>query len=80
MKNAPPPPDPNTYDADASDAMKALHQMGLSPAPLPPPPPPSPEKQAAERDFFFLLNEYVKRGHLIRNFCFENGLVEMIFR
>ena len=37
-------------------------------------------KTVAEKDFFCLLVEYVKRGHLIRNFCFENGLVEMIFR
>ena len=79
-KGAPPPSDPNAAEAGAGDPWAALRNMGLSPATLPPPPPPSPEKVAAEKEFFVLLAEYVRRGHLIRNFCFENGLVEMIFR
>jgi hypothetical protein len=54
--------------------------MGLHPEKLEAMPAPSPEKVAAEKEFFVLLVEYVKRDRLIRGFCFENGLVEMIFR
>lgn len=80
MKNQP-PPDPNATEASGEgDPWKALREMGINPTKVPPPPPPSPERLAAEKEFFFLMTEYVKRGHLIRNFCFENGLVEMIFR
>ena len=76
-KNPPPPSEPGKEEADP---WQALRNMGLNPVTLPPAPPESPEKIAAEKDFFFLMTTYVKRGHLIRNFCFENGLVEMIFR
>jgi len=79
-KKAPaPPPDPN-YVEPSTDPLTALAQMGLHSSTPPPLPPPSPERIAAEKEFFAFLVEYVKRGHLIRNFCFENGLVEMIFR
>jgi tetratricopeptide (TPR) repeat protein len=75
------PADPNFVEEPSGDPLTALGQMGIHPAAsLPPPPPPSPQRIAAEKEFFTLLVEYVKRGHLIRNFCFENGLVEMIFR
>jgi hypothetical protein len=79
MKGAP-APNPGSAEDGKGDPWQALKGMGLSPTKLPPPPPDSPEKVAADRDFFYLMNEYVSRGHLIRNFCFENGLVEMIFR
>ncbi|MBI3447594.1 MAG: hypothetical protein HY049_01545 [Acidobacteria bacterium] len=74
-----PPPDPN-YVPPPVDPITALEQMGLHSTTPPPLLPPSPERVAAEKDFFYLLMDYVKRGHLVRNFCFENGLVEMIFR
>lgn len=79
-KRAPaPPPDPNAVE-DPSNPATALAQMGLHSVAAPPIPQPSPERIAAEKDFFYLLVEYIRRGHLIRNFCFENGYVEMIFR
>ncbi len=66
---------------DGNDPQQALRNMGLNPSPAPAPPaPPSQEKIAGEREFLEPLLEYVKRGHLIRNFCFENGLIELIFR
>jgi tetratricopeptide (TPR) repeat protein len=74
-----PPPDPNVVE-EPTNPTSALAQMGLHPVAAAPIPPPSLERIAAEKDFFFLMVEYVKRGHLIRNFCFENGLVEMVFR
>ncbi|HXI03963.1 MAG TPA: hypothetical protein VNI57_12380 [Candidatus Saccharimonadales bacterium] len=43
-----------------------------------------PEKsdawKAAEKDFFCLMTEYVKRGHLIRMYAFQNGMADLIFR
>ena len=43
-----------------------------------------PEKsdawKAAEKDFFCLMTDYVKRGHLIRMYAFQNGLADLIFR
>ncbi len=40
----------------------------------------SAEWLAAEREFFYLMTEYVKRGHLIRMYCFQNGLADLVFR
>src|SRR6266850_2237281 len=67
-----PPPDPNVMEKASTDPPTALTQMGFHPVAPTPLPPPSAERIAAEREFFVLLVEYVKRGHLIRNFCFEN--------
>jgi tetratricopeptide (TPR) repeat protein len=47
---------------------------------LPPRPPKTPEHVAAEREFFFFLAELVKRGQLIRMFCFQNGIADLVFR
>jgi hypothetical protein len=74
-----PPPDPNVVETPANPTT-ALAMMGIHPVEPPAILPPSPERIAAEKEFFVLLVEYIKRGHLIRNFCFENGLVEFIFR
>ncbi len=49
-------------------------------APAPHLPEKSPEWLAAEREFFYLLSEYVKRGHLIRMYCFQNGIADLVFR
>jgi hypothetical protein len=35
---------------------------------------------AAERDFFHLLEEYIERGQLIRMYCFQSGLSDLVFR
>ncbi len=40
----------------------------------------SAEWLAAEREFFYLLTEYVKRDKLIRMYCFQNGLADLVFR
>lgn len=40
----------------------------------------SEEWMAAERDFFHLLEEYIERGQLIRMYCFQSGLSDLVFR
>ena len=42
--------------------------------------PEPPAMQAAAKDFYFLMHEYVKRGHPLREFCFQYGLVDLVFR
>lgn len=39
-----------------------------------------PEMKEAARDFYYLMTEYVKRGHLLRDFSFQYGLMDLIFR
>lgn len=36
--------------------------------------------EAAERDFIYLMTEFVRRGHLIRMYCFQNGISDLVFR
>jgi len=42
--------------------------------------PEPPEMKAAAKDFYFLMVEYVKRGHMLRDFSFQYGLMDLIFR
>ena len=42
--------------------------------------PPSPERQEAERRFFTLMAEYLRRGNLVRNFALSAGIAQLIFR
>ncbi len=73
--------DPDAFEEEKTSIWKTLREAEPQEGSAPPEPPPtSAENAEAERDFFFLMVEYVKRGPLIRNFSFENGLVELIFR
>ncbi|MGH9869505.1 MAG: hypothetical protein ACREAA_15235 [Candidatus Polarisedimenticolia bacterium] len=46
----------------------------------PPPPPPSPSRVEAEKVFFGLLAEMVRRGQLLQDFALTNGLAPLIFK
>jgi len=67
-------PDPNK---PIWQQMHELNQAEVIPQMEVPEP---PEMKAAARDFYFLMTEYVKRGHLLRDFSFQYGLMDLIFR
>ncbi|HEY3176129.1 MAG TPA: tetratricopeptide repeat protein [Candidatus Polarisedimenticolia bacterium] len=80
QKSIPPPEEPKTvWKATKSGQRIQVKVPPPEPAPVTPPPP-SAERQAAEKEFFGLLLEYVRRGHLIREFCLGKGLAALIFR
>lgn len=58
-----------------------LQLMGITEYALePPPPPPTPERLEAEKKFFALLAELVRRGQLVQDFAVVNGLAPLIFK
>jgi len=48
--------------------------------PDPPAPEPTPERLAAEKKFYGLIAEMVRRGQPVRDFALTNGLAPVIFR
>lgn len=72
--------DPDAFKEEETSIWTVLDNRKTQKVAPPEPPPQSAENAEAERDFLFLMVEYVKRGPLIRNFSFENGFVELIFR
>ncbi len=74
-------------EADRKEAAAAGKQSKYGPPPKPklyeyagPVSPPSEERMAAERRFFGLMAEYVRRGNLVRNFALSAGIAQLIFR
>jgi len=69
------PKDPNNPTPDEVEYM-----MGNPVVPGKPAPPPSAERVAAEKEFFALLIETVRRGQTLREMAIAQGLTSVIFR
>jgi len=69
------PKDPNNVTQEEHDRM-----VGWQFDPPKPAPPPSAERVAAEKEFFGLLVEYVRRGHLLQEYAVSRGFMSLIFR
>lgn len=70
------PKDPNNPTQEELDYL-----AGIPPSPpKPPPPPPSPGRIAAEKEFFSLLIETVKRGKMVREMALTRGMTSLIYR
>lgn len=80
LKPALPPPDWQPKDPNNPTAAEYAYMKGDIIAPPLKTIPTSPERLAAEKEFFTLLTEDLRRGHLLRENAVINGFASLIFR